>query len=103
MYEEREFMLGRKIYASTITIILSIIFVVLYLVPLPVSEPFTPIGFSLNAIPIILLYSLPISSLSDHVTKKLVGKHRIFISLFIHLFFGFSFIFILVFILFFKF
>jgi hypothetical protein len=59
-------------------------------------ELFSMIGaISLFVLPGVLLYGLPVSVLSDKLTKSLSGVKRVLLSLVIHLFFGLSFVFII--------
>jgi len=54
---------------------------------------------SIYAIPVILLFGIPISILSDKMNNRFDGYKRVFFSLIVHLFFGTSFVVLLILIL----
>jgi len=51
--------------------------------------------FSIWLSPFILLYAVPVTFLSDFITKRLTGNCRTFLALIVHLFFGVLFGFII--------
>lgn len=77
-------MLKRKVLSAIFTAI-----IVSLIMALQVRlEGLTPPFILLYAIPAVFIYGLPVSVLSDIVTKKLYGFIRRVIAFFIHLFFG---------------
>lgn len=87
-------MIKRKILAFICTVIISapIIGLSFMLIEgstireLPALIAFT----SIYAIPVILLFGIPISILSDKINNRFEGNKRVFFSLNVHLFFGTS-------------
>jgi hypothetical protein len=90
-------MFKRKLLGLVITSIVTVAFIIILFSEgeMPV-ELFSMIGaISLFVLPGVLLYGLPVSVLSDKLTKSLNGFKRVLLSLVIHLFFGLSFVFII--------
>ncbi|MGP4071487.1 hypothetical protein ACTWQB_02910 [Piscibacillus sp. B03] len=90
----------RKLLISLITSIISVPIVAYFFNDFIFPAHFGLLGFvSLWVVPIILIYGIPVSFISDKVTQKKLGSKRMFYSLTIHLFLGtlFAYLFILIF------
>lgn len=89
-------MFKRKIVAFVITVLLSapiVGFCFMLIERSTISEiPGLMIFTSMYAIPVTLLFGVPISILSDKMNARFIGKKRVFFSLAFHLVFGISFI-----------
>ncbi|WP_419962342.1 hypothetical protein [Psychrobacillus sp. BM2] len=84
-------MIKRKAITFFIATILSITFILIYIFG-EWERPFeliSMIGFySLLFSPIILVYGVPVTFLSDYLTKRFKGFKRVILALLTHLFFG---------------
>ncbi|WP_214482263.1 hypothetical protein [Bacillus sp. SM2101] len=91
-------MLKRKILTLIFASLLSISLIAFWFVFTDGEEliAFFPLALwiSLIAIPVILIYGLPVSFLSEKLTKQFTNNKRIFWALVIHVVFGFGFVFI---------
>ncbi len=79
-------MLGRKVIAASTS---GLLMIAMYSI-------FGGIGigvfFGMYLLPIIFIYGIPSSMLSDYATKSLMGTKRIIVALFIHLFLATTFV-----------
>ncbi|MBO8171761.1 MAG: hypothetical protein H0Z33_07720 [Bacillaceae bacterium] len=86
----------RKFYGFLITSILSTTILTLLMLTDGEYEFFETFGFiSLVATPVILVYGVPVSLLSDYVTKPYHNRKRATLAFIIHLGFGLGFVFII--------
>ena len=96
-------MFKRKILAFIFTVIISAPIIGLFFMLIEGSTiqevPALIIFTSMYTIPITLLFGIPLSILSDKMSKHFSGKKRVFSSLFYHLFFSTSFVIIFMLIL----
>lgn len=90
----------KRLLISLITSLISIPLVAFFFNDFLLPADFGLLGFvSIWLVPVIILYGIPVSILSDKITKKFSGSKRLSISLTVHLFLGllFAYLFILIF------
>jgi len=85
----------RKVFAFFLTVLLAIPIIGFCFMLIEGSSirdvPGLIIFSSMFVTPVILLYGVPVSILSDKISDRFIGMKRVLIALFIHVFFGISF------------
>ena len=88
-------MFKRKVIAFLLTVLLAIPIIGFCFMLIESSSmrdvPGLIIFASMFVTPVILLYGVPVSILSDKISDRFIGMKRVLFALFIHVFFGISF------------
>ncbi|UAL47957.1 hypothetical protein K7887_03020 [Sutcliffiella horikoshii] len=79
-------MIGRKLIAALIS---GLLMIAMYSIFIGID---IGVFFGMYLMPIIFIYGIPSSMLSDYATKSLMGTKRIIVALFIHLFLAATFV-----------